>query len=84
MSSKYDDLLKSKMSEESYKKQLENGIPVAQVIKSIKPYSLYGDKIIFPGGTNSINNQQGALIVIDNQPVGESFDILKNISVSGA
>lgn len=67
-------------NEENYKTLLENGIPVLDVIKTIKPYSMYGNSIIFSGGTNSINNQQGALIIIDNQRMGEDVSVLKSIS----
>ncbi len=63
-----------------YKKQLESGMSVLEVIKSIKSYTMYGDLIVFSGGSNSLYNQQGALIVIDNQPMGQSSSILKNIS----
>ncbi len=46
----------------------------------IKPYRLEGDRIIFPGGTNSLNAQDGALIVIDGQKVGTSSSILQAIN----
>jgi len=63
-----------------YVKQLENGTPVLDVIKSIKPFTMQGNKIIFPGTNNSINFQQGALIVIDNVQVGEDASVLSTIS----
>ena len=64
----------------NYKQQLENGMSVLSVIKSIKPYTMQGNKIIFSGTTNSINFQQGALIVIDNIQAGEDASILSTIS----
>lgn len=63
-----------------YVKQLENGTPVLDVIKSIKPFTMQGNKIIFPGTNNSINFQQGALIVIDNVQMGEDASVLRTIS----
>ncbi len=64
----------------NYKRQLESGMSVLEVIKTIKPYTIYGNKIIFPGKVNSLYAQQGALIVIDNQPVGQDATILNSIS----
>ncbi len=39
-----------------------------------------GNKIIFPGGRNSLNAQGGALIVIDGQQMGEDCSVLNNIN----
>jgi hypothetical protein len=64
---------------EFYKKQLENGMSVLEVVKTIKPFTMSGDKILF-GGVNSLYNQQGALIIIDNQQMGESASILSTIN----
>lgn len=64
----------------NYKRQLENGMSVLSVIKSIKPYTMQGNKIVFSGTTNSINFQQGALIVIDNIQAGEDASVLSTIS----
>lgn len=72
---------KEKEDEEpSYKKFLQTSTSLLDVLKIIKPYRLDGDKIIFPGGTNSINAQDGALIVIDGQKVGTSASVLNAIS----
>ncbi len=68
------------VDEPAYKQQLESGVPVREVLKTIKPYQLYGNKIVFPGTTNSINFQQGALIVIDDQQVGEDASVLDQIA----
>ncbi|WP_430972987.1 hypothetical protein [Sunxiuqinia rutila] len=67
-------------SEPSYKKYLMTGTPVLEVLKTIKSYRLEGDKIIFPGGTNSINAQDGALIVLDGHKLGTSSSVLNTIS----
>ena len=65
---------------DSYKQQLASGSSLLDVIKMIKPYSLDGDKIIFPGGTNSLMFQDGALIVLDGQKMGTSASVLSSIS----
>ena len=64
----------------SYKKFLETGTSLIEVIKVIKPFTLEGTKIIFPGGHNSLNAQGGALIVIDGQQMGEDASILNGIN----
>jgi hypothetical protein len=51
-----------------------------EVIKAIKPYSLSSGQIVFPGTINSINNQSGALIVLDGQKMGTQADILNTIN----
>lgn len=68
--------------EMNYKRQLENGMAVLDVIKSMKPFTLDGNRIIFAGTNNSINYQQGALIVIDNQQVGEDASVLNTLAPS--
>ncbi|MGQ7870114.1 hypothetical protein [Sunxiuqinia sp. sy24] len=67
-------------SEPSYKQYLMTGTSVLEVLKTIKPFRLSGDKIIFPGGTNSINAQDGALIVVDGQKLGTSASVLNSLS----
>lgn len=75
---------KRKMSEipknNTYKKYLETGTSLIEVLKVIKPFSLEGNKIIFPGGHNSINAQGGALIVVDGQQMGEDASVLNQIN----
>jgi len=70
------------VGDEHYKKQLESGMSVLEVIKSIKPYTMYGNKIVFAGSNNSINFQQGALIVIDGQKMGEDVSVLGSVAPS--
>ena len=70
----------SQKSEPSYKKFLQTATSLTDVIKTIKPFRMEGDKIIFPGGTNSINAQDGALIVLDGQKMGTSASVLNSIS----
>ena len=68
---------------ESYKQFLKSGSSVMDAIKMIKPYQLVdNDKIVFPGGNNSLMAQDGALIVIDGQKMGTSASVISNISPS--
>lgn len=66
--------------EPAYKKYLESATSLLDVIKTIKPFRLDGDKIIFPGGTNSFLAQDGALIVVDGQKLGTSSSVLNNFN----
>jgi hypothetical protein len=65
---------------ESYKTLLASSTNLMDVIKSMKPYSLYNGQIVFAGMVNSINAQSGALIVIDGVKMGTMADILNNIA----
>jgi hypothetical protein len=64
----------------SYKTMLENGNPILDVIKSIKPFNLQGTNIVFMGSANSLNFQGGALIVIDGINRGTDASVLRNLS----
>ena len=64
----------------NYKRQLESGMSVLEVVKTIKPYTMYGNKIIFPGKLNSLYAQQGALIVVDNQMMGTDATYLNSLN----
>ena len=60
---------------------LQSGTSILDVIRMIKPFDLLnGNEIVFYGGNNSINNQQGALIVIDGQKMGTSIAALNNVN----
>ncbi|MBN1819915.1 MAG: hypothetical protein JXR31_14225 [Prolixibacteraceae bacterium] len=65
-------------NEPAYKQLLKSSTSLLEVIKSIKPFSLSGDAIIFPGMLNSINSQMGAIIVVDGQQLGKSSSVLDN------
>jgi hypothetical protein len=67
-------------NEPAYKKYLQSATSLIEVIKIIKPFNLQGDLIIFPGGNNSINAQDGALIVVDGQKMGTSASVLNSFS----
>lgn len=64
----------------SYLNYLHSGSSILDAIKMIKPYTMQGDLIIFPGGTNSFLAQDGALIVIDGQKMGTSSSVLSSVS----
>ena len=67
------------VGEPMYKKQLANGMSVLEVIKTIKPFTMSGGKILFQG-VNSFINQQGALIIIDGQQAGDNAAVLSSIA----
>lgn len=69
-----------RVKSDSYKTLLQTATSLMEVIKAIKPYSLSSGQIVFPGTINSINNQSGALIVLDGQKMGTQADILNTIS----
>jgi hypothetical protein len=64
----------------AYKKMLETGTPILEVLKVIKPYNLQGSNIVFMGSANSINFQGGALIAIDGVNRGTDASVLAGIS----
>ncbi|MFZ5940906.1 MAG: hypothetical protein ACOYXB_10055 [Bacteroidota bacterium] len=66
--------------QEHYQEMLASGTPVLDVIKSMKSYTMKGNLIIFPGGQNSILYQSGALIVIDEQMMGQDASVLSSLS----
>ncbi len=53
---------------------------VLDIIHEIKPFNLINNQIVFPGGTNSLLFQSGALIVIDGIKAGTDVSVLKTIS----
>jgi hypothetical protein len=61
-------------------RMLQSGSSILEVIKTIKPFDIISNQIVFYGSRNSLNFQQGALIVIDGQKVGTSIDALSQIS----
>lgn len=59
---------------------LMSGSSVLDVVRMIKPFTLYGSKIVFSGTSNSFMRQQGALIVVDGIKMGTSVDALSNVN----
>jgi len=69
-----------KMPKEPYwKKNLSNTTNLLDIIKSIRPFEMMGGKIVFRG-PNSINYQDGALIVLDGIKMGTDPSILSEIN----
>jgi len=62
-----------------WKKNLNNSTSLLDIIKSIKPFEMMGGKIVFRGG-NSLNYQDGALIVIDDIRMGTDPSALTSVS----
>jgi hypothetical protein len=86
---KNDHLLKLLGTETQDRKQkqesstdilLKSGTSVLEVIRIMKPYNIKDNQIVFYGSTNSLNFQQGALIVIDGQKMGTSINAIENIN----
>jgi MG2 domain len=63
-----------------YKEMLENGTPVRDVVRKLRPYDLEGGMIIFPGRRTSLLAQNGAIVVVDGIIVGNSVAQLDQIS----
>jgi hypothetical protein len=63
-----------------YKAMIENGTPLMEVLKTIKPYNMYGNKIVFQGSANSLLAQDGALIIIDGISRGTDATMLNSLN----
>ena len=59
---------------------LQSGVSLLEVIRIIKPYNIVSNQIVFQGSINSLNFQQGALIVVDGQRMGTSINVLENMN----
>ena len=64
---------------EILQRKLASGTPILDVIRSIRPFQLMGDIIVFRGA-NSINSQGGALFVLDGTRLGTSISVLNSIN----
>jgi len=60
-------------------KRLASGSSILDVIRSLKPFTLMGDHIVFHG-PNSFIRQDGALIVMDGIMLGSSINALHSIN----
>lgn len=69
-----------KPREPYWKKNLSTATNLLDILKTIRPYELMGGKIVFRGA-NSLNYQDGALIVIDSQKMGSDISILSSINI---
>ena len=65
---------------ENQRKMLESATSILDVIKTIKPYRILNNMIVFFGSENSFNFQGGALIVLDGQQMGTDIGALSSIS----
>jgi len=65
--------------EAKIQEMLESGVPILDVVRSIKNFQMMGDKIVF-FGPNSLLNQDGALIVLDGIKMGTDADLLKSMT----
>ena len=68
------------VASDNQKMMLASSTNLLDVIKTIKPYKLVNNQIVFMGGENSFNYQGGALIVIDGQQMGTDISIIQSIS----
>lgn len=65
---------------DNQRRMLSSATNLMDVIKSIKPYKIMNNQIVFIGSENSINYQGGALIVLDGQQMGTDISAISNIS----
>jgi hypothetical protein len=85
-SGKYKKISKDKIVIEQKKKydriHYAGYTNVLDIIKEMKTFTLINNQIVFQGGINSLNFQQGALIVIDGVKTGTDIGVLQSISTS--
>jgi len=67
---------------DNQRKLLSTATSIMDVIKSIKPFRIVNNQIVFYGSENSINFQGGALIVLDGQQMGTDTGVLNSLSPS--
>ncbi len=64
---------------EIIQRKLASGTPILDVIRSIRPFQLMGDHIVFHG-PSSLLFQDGALIVLDGIKLGTSITLLNSLN----
>jgi len=64
---------------EIMQRKLASGTPILDVIRSIRPFQIMGDHIVFRGAS-SFFNQDGALIVLDRIRLGTSISVLNSLN----
>jgi len=67
---------------ENQRRMFASATSILDVIKTIKPYKIVGNGIVFLGSENSLNYQSGALIVLDGQQMGTDVSAITNLSPS--
>lgn len=65
---------------DNQKRLLSTSSNLLDVIKTIKPFNITNNQIVFVGSENSINAQGGALIIWDGQQMGTDVSNIQNIS----
>jgi len=65
---------------DNQRKLLSSATSIMDVIKTIKPYKIVNNQIVFFGSENSLNYQGGALIVLDGQQMGTDIGTVQNLS----
>ena len=65
---------------DNQRKLLDSSTSIMDVIKTIKPYKIVSNQIVFFGSENSLNYQSGALIVIDGQQMGTDIGSIHGLS----
>ncbi len=65
---------------DNQRRLLSSSTSLMDVIKTIKPYKLMNNQIVFIGSENSLNYQGGALVVLDGQQLGTDISSIQNIS----
>ena len=67
---------------DNQRKMFQSSSSILDVIKTIKPFKIQNNQIVFVGSENSINYQGGALIVLDGQMLGTDVSQLTGINPS--
>ena len=67
---------------DNQRKQLSSATNIMDVIKTLKPFKLVNNQIVFFGSENSLNYQGGALIVIDGQQMGTDVGAIQGVPPS--
>lgn len=65
---------------DSQRKMLSSATNIMDVIKTIKPYSIMNNQIVFVGSENSLYSQGGALLVIDGHQMGTDISAIQTLS----
>lgn len=65
---------------DNQRKLLSTATSILDVIKTIKPYKIMNNQIVFIGSENSLNYQGGALLVLDGQQMGTDISAISAIS----
>lgn len=73
-------IYKNNISLENQRRMFESSSNILDVIKTLKPYKIENNQIVFIGTENSFSHQGGALIILDGIQLGTDISALANIS----